>query len=124
MGDYDKIKETNVITISQGSTYNDTVTVSQSNGNPVDLTGYTVSSQLRTEDGVQVATFICTVATPASGVIARELTAEATAALTPTKKLIPKHVWGVELTTPSGDVLPEIQGGALVDIEVVIPVLA
>jgi hypothetical protein len=52
MGIYDAIKNTNIITIGQGSDYSDTVTVMQTKtGPPVDLTGYTVKSQLRTVTG-------------------------------------------------------------------------
>lgn len=106
-----------VIPITQGSDYNDTVQVNQANGTPVDLTGYTVRSQLRSVTGSLAATFTCTITSPATGVIARKLTAIVTTALTVTSGA--GYVWGVELTAPDGSVIPEIQGGALVIAEVV-----
>lgn len=118
MNKYLNIRNENIITIGQGSTYTDTVTVEQSAGVPVDLTGYSVRSQLRTVDDVIVGTFACTVPTPANGIIERELAAVTTAALVPSLSV--QHVWGIELTAPSGAIVPEIQGGALINPEVVI----
>lgn len=107
----------NIITVAQGSTYTDTVTLTQSNGSPLNLTGYTVRSQIRDAAGVLVGTFTCTVTDPTTGVIARSMAKTITAALVPSATI--KHAWGIELTQPSGAVLPEIQGGVIVTPEVV-----
>ena len=112
MSIYDNIKNTNVITLNQGATYSDTVTVKQPEGTPVNLTGYSVSSRIRALSGALVAEFTCTVATPTTGVIARTLSNTLTAAMVPSEYV--GHVWGLKLTAPSGAVLPEIQGGVMV----------
>lgn len=119
MNIYGAIINTNIITISQGSDYAGTVTVTQTvGGAPLDLTGYAVRSFLRTVDGVLVGEFTCEISAPASGIITRTMDKAITAALTPAT--IVTHVWGMELTAPNGSVLPEIQGGAKVDREVVL----
>ncbi|MFZ4857931.1 MAG: hypothetical protein ACOYL3_16195 [Desulfuromonadaceae bacterium] len=105
-----------IIPITQGSDYSDTVQINQPDGAPMDLTGYTVRSQLRRVNGDLAATFACSVPTPASGSISRSLTAVQTAALVPTATI--SYVWGVELVNGSGKVM-EIQGGARVISEVV-----
>ena len=111
MGLYNNIKNTNVITISQGSTYSDTVTLTG-----VDLTTATVTSQLRKLDGTLAAEFTVTKTTPLSGIITRWLSSADTTALTPSTS--PNYVWGVQYEI--GDtILPEVQGGALVIAEVV-----
>ncbi len=118
MGKYDFIKTLNQITICQGSDYSDTITCNQSGGiTPVDLTGYTVSSLLKTVDDVLVATFVCTIPDPALGVIHRSLTDSVTLLLNAYPTV--EHVYGVQLIAPSGDKLPEIQGGALIIPEIV-----
>jgi hypothetical protein len=105
-----------IIPITQGSDYQDTVQINQDNGTPMDLTGYTVRSQLRRANGDLAATFACSVPTPTSGSISRSLTAVQTAALVPTATIT--YAWGVELVSANGFVM-EIQGGARVTAEVV-----
>ena len=118
MSVYDLVKNTNLITIAQGSDYADTVTITQtSGGTALDLTGYTVASKLKTLNGALAATFICTIPSPATGIVVRSITGANTKLLTPATSI--NHVWGVQLTTPGGAVLPEIQGGAFVSPEVV-----
>ena len=50
-----------IIPITQGSDYKDTVQINQDSGAPMDLTGYTVRSQLRRANGELAATFACSV---------------------------------------------------------------
>lgn len=116
MNPYSKILAQNIITIMQGSNYTDTVELKQPDGTPLNLTGYTVRSQLRSLDGTKVKDFACAIDDPESGIIARTLPAEDTAELQPDVR--PNHVWGLELTAPDGAVVPEIQGGTIVDVEV------
>ena len=118
MGLYDEIKNTNLIKIPQGSDYSDTITVFQAGGlTPVDLTGYTVKSQLKSLAGELVAEFVCSVPTPANGIVMRSLPNSVTTIIVPVTT--PKYVWGLQLTSPSLTILPEIQGGATVTAEVV-----
>lgn len=106
-----------VIPIIQGSDYSDTVQVNQPDNVPMDLTGFTVRSQLRRINGGLAATFNCSVPVPTSGLIYRSLTSLQTAALLATPNIT--YVWGIELTAADGTVLPELQGGAGVTAEVV-----
>ena len=115
---YDLIKNSNVIPICQGSNYRDTVKMTQPDGTPMDLTGYIVTSQLRTVTGELAATFTCTVPTPANGEIKRTISATDTAKLNPATNI--QHVWGLQMVAPDGGVEPEQQGGAMVAAEVVI----
>lgn len=116
MSIYAAVVTKNQITLMQGSTYTDTVLVEQSAGVPMNLSTYSVVSRLCDLNGTVVAEFACAIADPASGVISRSLTATATAALLPA--LGCNYVWGLELSV--GDVvLPEIQGGAKVEPQLV-----
>ncbi len=117
MGAYDAIINRNVVTIYQGSTYRDTVTVEQTAGVPLNLTGYTVQSKIKLVSTGDTVNFTCSVPTPSSGVVQRSLSNALTVSLTPC--VAGKYVWALQLTAPSGDVLPEIQGGAIVIAEVI-----
>lgn len=123
---YDRIKHTNVIPITQGSDYYDTITVKKpdplypndrTKDTLLNLTGYDIESQLRDLSGAIKGTFVCTAPFPATGVISRHLPKEVTALLTPAIDI--QHVWGVQLSSVLTGVLPEIQGGAVVDAGVV-----
>ncbi|MBU2539162.1 MAG: hypothetical protein KKH22_12070 [Proteobacteria bacterium] len=118
MNIYGPIINSNIITIAQGSTYRGTVTATETvGGAPLDLTGYTVRSQLRKVSGELVGEFACVISAPAAGIVTRTMDKAVTGGLTPAT--IVTHVWGLELTAPDGSVLPEIQGGAMVVREVV-----
>lgn len=115
--------EENVIPITQGSTYTDEVYLEQTpGGEPVNLTGASVRSQLRNLAGALVATFACTILDQVDpltrGRIARVLTPELTRPLVPAEHI--NHNWGLEVTMGDGSVLPEIQGGAMITKEQVI----
>ena len=118
MSVYDLIKNTNIITIGQGSDYSDTVTILQAiGGPPVDLTGYTAASQVNTLDGALAAVMACTIPNPVAGVVERSIAKADTGKLLPCTNI--QHVHGLQLTTPGGVALPEIQGGAVVTPEIV-----
>lgn len=129
---YDSIKTQNIIPIKQGSTYIDTITCTQPDGSPMDLKDCTFRSQLRALDDTMILDetkftsapvpdeLIDGVLTP-TGKIAREISAAYTSDIplpNPVTKVI--YVWGVEITTGTGKVLPEIQGGATVSPQVVV----
>lgn len=102
-----------VIQIIRGCDYDDVVSLSNLDGTPLDLTGYTATSQLRTYTGALAGNFECTISDPASGQIAVHMPAATTAGLSPSTPIAP-HVWGVRLTAGDSSVLPELQGGCLV----------
>lgn len=117
MGIYDSVKNDNLITIQKGSTCNVSVTIKDEDGVVIDLTGYTTRAQLKTLAGATVGTFDITVSAPTTGVVDMQLISSVTTLLTVSDYV--QHVWGLELTQPSGDIYPEIQGGAIIDPEVV-----
>ena len=72
------------ITIEQGATFSTTVNVEDAYYNPVDLTGYTASSQMRKSYYSSSATTItATVTGTANGEITLSMTSSNTASLTP-----------------------------------------
>lgn len=127
MAEYSRVQDSNIITICQGSDYYDEITIKTPNPSspndrtqdlPFDLTNYTVTSQLRNLAGELVGTFLCTIdADPTTGKVERYLDKATTSALTPDVTIT--HIHGIELTDTSDIVLPEIQGGALIEIEIV-----
>ncbi len=89
------------ITVNQGGTFGPLVlTLKDSDGNAVNLTGYTASAQYRkTYDSSEVlATFTCSIPSPTSGQITISLTDETTAALTAPAQ----GVWDLFITDASG----------------------
>ncbi|OHD24199.1 MAG: hypothetical protein A2Y38_24930 [Spirochaetes bacterium GWB1_59_5] len=116
---YSHIYRRNVITIDQGTTYTDEITIEQTEeGAPVDLTGYSVQSQLRDLTGSLAAEIACAIPSPASGVVQRSISAEDTAALVLCIDN-PLYVWGLRCVN-GGNVF-EIKGGALVQPSIVEP---
>lgn len=98
----------NVIEMTKGSTFNDSVIISNPDGSPFNLTGCTVISQLRDyKMGSLIGTFTCTFGTPLTGLISRSLSAAVTSSLNTANS----YVWGLKVTKPDTSVLPEIQGG-------------
>jgi hypothetical protein len=104
----------NLITISQGSDCTGTLTLKQPDWTPIDLTGYSARGQVRDMSGALVASMVCTIS---ASVVSWAISNAETAALIPAAS--PSYVWGIELTAPSGQILPEIQGTAQVTVEVV-----
>lgn len=80
--------------IDQGSDYSTIVTVSSVTGQPLNLTGYTVASQMRKSYNSSVFhNFTCTVSDAVAGKIQMTLTALATEAIAPGRWL-----YDVEIT--------------------------
>lgn len=72
----------NNLVIDQGTTFTLTITVADSNGNALDLTGYTLRAQLRKSYGSTTYTnFTTSSATPADGELTISLTATQTSGL-------------------------------------------
>lgn len=96
--------------IDAGSTYSNIITVAASNGQPLNLTGYTVASQLRKSYQSSVAfPFQASVYDSTSGKLRLQLTDEQSAA-------IPAGRWlyDVEITSPTGATTRVVEGIATV----------
>lgn len=84
--------------VDAGSNYNNIVTVSASNGFPLDLTGYTVKSQMRKSYSSTTAyAFTSSVYDAVNGKIKLELTAIQSEAIPPGRWL-----YDVEITSTAG----------------------
>lgn len=97
--------------IDAGSTYSNIITVTSSNGQPLNLTGYTVASQLRKSyQSSQAFTFTATVNDAAQGKIRLQLTNGQSEA-------IPAGRWlyDVEITSPAGNKTRVVEGIATVN---------
>lgn len=105
--------------IRQGGTFSATVTLTNPDATPVDLTGATVRGQLRKTalDAAVVATFDVTITDAVNGVFEYGLTDEDTAGITageqPTEDAS-LYVWDMELEDTLGRVTPLFYGTATV----------
>lgn len=116
---YDSIITQNIITIAAGSDSLHTwPPVLKADGTPQDLTGATIAAQLRTLNDCLVGTFICSAPSPATGIVVGLLPAAQSVRLAPGGGAV-NHVWGVEIRLADGNLLPELQGGALVTRKIV-----
>jgi hypothetical protein len=93
--------------IDAGSTYSNIITLASSNGAPLNLTGYTVASQIR--KSYQSSTFYTFTASiytaPTNGKIRLQLTDEQTEQIPPGRWL-----YDVEITSPSGATSRVVEG--------------
>jgi hypothetical protein len=84
--------------IDQGSDYSNIITVTGSNGQPINLTGFTVKSQIRKSFGSTIAyEFTPTIFAPATGKIRMQLSSESSEEIVPGR-----YLYDVEITSPSG----------------------
>jgi hypothetical protein len=85
------------IFIDAGANYSKTITVSSNSGGPLDLTGYTVKSQIRKSYTSTTAyNFTASVYDVVGGKIRLELTSTQTGAIPPGR-----YLYDVEITSPS-----------------------
>ena len=94
--------------IDQGSTYSKSITVYETDGTTIqNLTGYTVSSQLRKNyTSTAYTTILATIQTPATnGIIVMSLTAAQTAALKSGR-----YVYDLQITAADTTVIRVIEG--------------
>ena len=92
--------------VDAGATYSNIITVSASNGQALDLTGYTVASQMRKSySSSTVFAFTASVFAAATGKIRLQLTPQQSEA-------IPAGRWlyDVEITSPSGSKTRVVEG--------------
>jgi len=96
------------LTIDQGTTYTNTITVYQSDGTtPTNLTGYTVAAQLRKNyTSTAYTAFTCALQSPyTSGKITMSLTATQTAGIK-----AGYYYYDVEITNSAGTVTRVMEG--------------
>ena len=92
--------------VDAGSTYSNIITVSASNGQPLDLTGYTVASQMRKSYGSSTSyNFTASLYNALTGKVRLQLTDIQSQA-------IPAGRWlyDVEIKSPSGSVTRVVEG--------------
>jgi hypothetical protein len=86
------------IFIDQGSDYSNIITVSASNGQPLNLTGYVVKSQIRKSYTSTIAyNFAASIFAPATGKVRLQLSAAASEEIPPGR-----YLYDVEITSESG----------------------
>ena len=94
------------IYVDAGTTYSNIITVTASNGQPIDLTGYTVASQMR-------KSYQSSVAYNLNASVYQALTGKVKLQLTPEQSsAIPAGRWlyDVEITSPTGNRLRVVEG--------------
>lgn len=109
------------ITIDQGSTYSDTITLKNVNDTAFDLTNYNVRASLRRSISSSSATnFTCTVTDAANGVFTMSLTSAETAALTAQNYMTTIYHYDVEIYDGSSPptVYRVLRGRAFIEPEV------
>lgn len=95
------------LTVDQGATFTAQVAVSDSNGDILDLTGYTASGQIRkTYTSSTAITFTATIESPTTGNVNVGLTAAQTGAMKPGR-----YVYDVEITNDGGTTVTRILEG-------------
>lgn len=94
------------IFIDAGANYSKIITVSANGGGPLNLTGYTVASQIRKSYTSTTAyTFTASVLDAATGKLRLQLTAEQTGAIPPGR-----YLYDVEITSQSGNKSRVVEG--------------
>lgn len=95
------------LTIDQGSTFSVEIDVTDSSGDPLNLTGYTVAGQIRkTYSSSTFTNFTASVYNTIGGIVKIELSATTTNAMK-----AGRYVYDVEITqTSSGDITRIVEG--------------
>lgn len=100
--------------VDQGSFFRTYVTVSSAAGTALDLTNFTVASQMRKSYQSSTAyNFTCSITNPVQGRVRIELSSEQS-------RLIPagKYLYDVEVTAPSGEKTRVVEGIVLMNPEI------
>ena len=86
------------LTVDQGSAFNASIDITDSDDDPMNLTGYSVEGQFRKSySSINYTAFSASVSNPPNGTIRIELTDIQTAALK-----AGRYVYDVEITSPGG----------------------
>jgi len=91
--------------IDQGATYATKLNITDNNGNPVDLTGYSAFAQIRKHYTSSNSVNFSTQLTPSTGAVVLSLTANATSSL-----VAGRYVYDVELVDTAGRISRIIEG--------------
>lgn len=95
--------------ITPGSTFSNTMTYVDSDGDPIDLTGYTANASMRREYTSNTAITFTTVLGGANGTITISLAASANV------DNYGRYVWDVKLTSPANTVVVPFNGYVYID---------
>ncbi len=100
--------------IDAGSTFSAIITVRGSDNNPLNLTNYTVKSQIRKSYGSTTAyNFNATLYEPTLGKVRLQLTPEASGAIKPGR-----YLYDIEITTPTNDKYRVVEGLVIISAEI------
>lgn len=100
--------------IDQGSFYRTFITVANTDGNVLDLTNYTVASQMRKSYQTSSAyNFTASISNPTQGRVRIELSSEQS-------RVIPagKYLYDLEVTSPTGEKTRVVEGIVLINPEI------
>jgi hypothetical protein len=100
--------------VDQGSFYRTYVTVASTTGSPLDLSGFTVASQMRKSYQSSTAySFTTSISNPIQGRVRIELSSEQS-------RQIPagKYLYDVEVTAPTGEKTRVVEGIVLINPEI------
>ncbi len=100
--------------VDQGSFFRTNVTVSSTNGTPLDLTGYTVASQMRKSYQSSTAySFTSSITNAIQGRVRMELASE-------TSRTIPagRYLYDLEVTSPTGEKTRVVEGLVIINPEI------
>jgi hypothetical protein len=102
------------IFIDQGADYSNIITVGSSSGAPLNLTGYTVASQIRKSYSSSIAyNFTASIFSASEGRVRVQLTASASGAIPPGR-----YLYDVEITSSSGTKTRVVEGIVTVNPEI------
>jgi hypothetical protein len=94
------------LTVDQGSTFRATVDITDSDGNPLNLTGYTSAGQIRKSYySLTAIDFTTNIINETSGVIEISLTSEQTDAMRSGR-----YVYDIEITSAGGEITRVLEG--------------
>ena len=100
--------------IDAGSTYSAIVNVRNGDGTPINLTGFTISSQIRKSYGsINSYDFTCSVYDATSGKVRLLLPAATSSSMRPGR-----YLYDVEITSPIGEKLRVIEGIVIITPEI------
>lgn len=100
--------------VDQGAFFRTYVTVANTNGTPLDLTGFTAASQMRKSyQSTTAYNFTTSISNPTQGRVRVELLSEQS-------RVIPagKYLYDIEVTSPTGERTRVVEGIVLINPEI------